>query len=70
MGLGVGADDYVPKPFSVKELVARVKAVLLPGNDLAVEFGVPFAEAARDDLGEAFVGAHGPRELHIFVLTG
>ena len=26
--LGVGADDYVSKPFSPKELVARVKAVL------------------------------------------
>ena len=28
IGLGVGADDYVSKPFSPKELVARVKAVL------------------------------------------
>jgi two-component system, OmpR family, alkaline phosphatase synthesis response regulator PhoP len=27
-GLEVGADDYIAKPFSVKELVARVKAVL------------------------------------------
>ncbi len=27
-GLDIGADDYVTKPFSVKELVARVKAVL------------------------------------------
>jgi DNA-binding response OmpR family regulator len=27
-GLDLGADDYVPKPFSVKEVVARVRAVL------------------------------------------
>ncbi len=27
-GLGVGADDYITKPFSLKELLARVEAVL------------------------------------------
>jgi two-component system phosphate regulon response regulator PhoB len=27
-GLEAGADDYVPKPFSVRELILRVKAVL------------------------------------------
>lgn len=31
LGLGVGADDYVVKPFSPRELVARVHAVLRRG---------------------------------------
>lgn len=28
VGLEVGADDYLPKPFSMRELIARVKALL------------------------------------------
>jgi DNA-binding response OmpR family regulator len=33
VGLGVGADDYVTKPFSPREVVARVKAVLRRGSE-------------------------------------
>ncbi|MBG9790552.1 response regulator transcription factor [Brevibacillus laterosporus] len=28
LGLGIGADDYITKPFSINEVVARVKAIM------------------------------------------
>jgi len=33
-GFNVGADDYLTKPFSIKELVARIKAVLRRGRNV------------------------------------
>jgi len=35
LGLELGADDYIPKPFSPRELVARAKAVLRRGKTTA-----------------------------------
>ncbi len=45
IGLETGADDYVPKPFSPRELVSRVKAVLrrAPQDDSKVEAAKPIA---------------------------
>jgi DNA-binding response OmpR family regulator len=37
VGLEMGADDYLPKPFSPRELVARVRAVLRRAGEKAPE---------------------------------
>jgi len=34
-GLDLGADDYLPKPFSTRELVARIRAILRRTSDTA-----------------------------------
>ena len=40
VGLSVGADDYLTKPFSPRELAARVKAVLRRGRNHTAHDGV------------------------------
>ena len=36
-GFSIGGDDYITKPFSVKEVIARVKAVLIRAKDNGIE---------------------------------
>lgn len=37
VGLEMGADDYLPKPFNPRELLARIKAILRRAQDTAAE---------------------------------
>jgi two-component system response regulator RegX3 len=41
VGLELGADDYVTKPYSSRELVARIRAVLRRNSDLGEEMASP-----------------------------
>jgi two-component system response regulator CpxR len=36
LGLEIGADDYLPKPFNPRELIARIRAVLRRSNRSAI----------------------------------
>ena len=45
LGLELGADDYIIKPFDSKEMVARVKAVLRRYQPVKVE--IPVADTAK-----------------------
>ena len=67
LGLNIGADDYITKPFSMRELVARVNAVLRRAEGLEpapaiFDDGraelVPCGE--RLELAEAFAPPHVP----------
>lgn len=49
-GFNVGADDYMTKPFSIKELVARIRAILRRGKNLEVKPKVITIDTMELDL--------------------
>ncbi|HVG96416.1 MAG TPA: response regulator transcription factor, partial [Chloroflexota bacterium] len=55
VGLELGADDYVTKPFNPRELVARIKAVLrrtqnAPDQDVTIDSGDIHIDPARREV--------------------
>jgi two-component system OmpR family response regulator len=44
VGLEMGADDYVPKPFSLRELLARIKSVMRRLNNVEPSLTLPQVE--------------------------
>lgn len=49
-GFNLGADDYLSKPFSIKELVARIKAVLRRGKSVEAKSKVITIDKMELDL--------------------
>ena len=61
VGLELGADDYVTKPFSHRELVARMRAVLRRGQDTELLPDVLEAAGVRMDVERHEVSVNGQR---------
>lgn len=62
VGLEIGADDYVTKPYSARELLARIKAVLRRGAEPKLaqdQDGVLEAGPVRMDLERHIVSVNG-----------
>ncbi|MAU43148.1 MAG: DNA-binding response regulator [Proteobacteria bacterium] len=69
-GLNAGCDDYVVKPFSPKELIARVQAVLRRRSpeltkDAVSIFGLSLYPATRTVLGNKQEITLGPKEFKL-----
>ena len=68
LGLELGADDYVTKPFSARELIARIKAVLRraakegPGSEGVLEGGGIRLDADRFEVTVRGQDVHLPRK--------
>ena len=64
VGLEIGADDYVTKPYSTRELLARMKAVLRRNTDAAPVSktpGIIEVGSVRMDVDRHIVEVHGEK---------
>ena len=62
LGLELGADDYVTKPYSARELIARIRAVLRRGSDSddsGIGDGILEAGPVRMDVERHVVSVNG-----------
>jgi len=64
VGLELGADDYVVKPFATGEVIARIRAVLRRGRGAPATDGTLSVQDLRIDLGARRVWS-GDRELEL-----
>ena len=63
LGLTVGADDYITKPFGVMELISRVKALLRRTQSAAEETKICHGEIRMDNDKHAVFVGNEPCEL-------
>lgn len=57
MGFNIGADDYISKPFSIREVIARVKAVLRRSSEKETPEVLQFEDLYIDpNKKRAFIG--------------
>ncbi len=59
VGLEMGADDYVTKPFSPREVIARIKAILRRGQAIDTNRSVVDFDAVHVDVGRREVTVDG-----------